>query len=238
MNVVDICSIVIIVLGALIGFKKGAIRGLVQLIGLISIVIVAYQFKGIFANIMIKYLPFFNFGGPLKDLYAINFLIYEGIAFVVIFVLLYCVLNILINLSGIIELLIGLTIILEIPSKILGAVIGAIESLVFVFVVAFVMLQFGPSQKYIMKSNFTKKIVERTPIVNAVFAKTIVASEEIYNTINDGENVEDKTEANLDIIRVVIRYGIASAPDVQIAINNGKLPGMENVVVASGDMNG
>ena len=238
MNVVDICSIVIIILGALAGFKKGAIKGLIQLIGLIAIVIVSYQFKGYFANIMIKYLPFFNFSGPLKDLYVINFLIYEGIAFVVIFILLYCVLNILINLSGIIDLLIKMTIILEIPSKIIGIVIGAIESLMFVFVIAFALLQVGPTQKYIMESNFTRKIVERTPIVNSVFAQGIVASEEIYNTIKESQDAENKTEANLNIIRSLVRFGVVDARDIQIAINANKLPGLSNVVVASGDING
>ena len=238
MNVVDICSIVIIILGALAGFKKGAVKGIIQLIGLIDFVIVSYQFKGYFANIMIKYLPFFNFSGPLKDLYAINFLIYEGIAFVVIFILLYCVLNILINLSGIIDMLIKMTIVLEIPSKIIGVIIGAIESLVFVFVIAFVMLQIGPTQKYIMESNFTRKIAERTPIVNRVFAQGIVASEDIYNTIKESQDAENKTEANLNIIRSLIRYGVVDARDIQIAINANKLPGLSNVVVASGDING
>ena len=232
MNVVDIISIVIIILGALVGFKKGAIKGLIELIGLVSIVIVAYQFKGVLANVLIKYLPFFNFGGALKDLYAVNFLIYEGISFAVIFILLYCLLNILINLSGIIDLLVKLTIVLELPSKIIGTILGAIEALVFVFTISFVMLQFGPTQKYIMESNFTIKIVERTPVVNAVFARTIVASEDIYHTIVNSKDVENKMEANLDIVRALIRYGIVDAPTVQYTIDNGKLH-MDNVVVAS-----
>ena len=232
MNVVDIISIVIIALGALIGFKKGAIKTLVQLVGLVSIVIVAYQFKGVLANVLIKYLPFFNFGGPLNGLYAVNFLIYEGVSFVVIFILLYCILNILINLSGILDLLVKLTIVFELPSKIIGAILGAVESLVFVFICAFVMLQIGPSQKLIMESNFTLKIVERTPVVNNVFAKTIVASEDIYNTVINSKDKEDKLDANLDIIRALIRYGVVDAKDVQTVIDSGKLH-MTNVVVAS-----
>ena len=238
MNVVDICSIVIIILGGLIGFKKGAVRGLVQLIGFISIVIVAYQFKGYFANIMIKYMPFFFFCGALKDLYAVNFLIYEGIAFTVIFVLLYCLLNILINLSGIIDLLVKANIVLEIPSKILGVLIGVIECWVFGFVVSFIMLQIGPSQKYIMESKFAYGVVVSTPIVNQVFARGIRASIDIYDIVEKSKDTENKTEANLDIIREVIRYGIVDARDIQIAINANKLPGLENVVVASGEING
>ena len=56
MGIVDICAIGIIILGALVGFKKGAIKSLVQLVGLVSIVVVAYQFKGILGNFFIKFM--------------------------------------------------------------------------------------------------------------------------------------------------------------------------------------
>ncbi|MBQ6841021.1 MAG: CvpA family protein [Bacilli bacterium] len=232
MGIVDIGAIVIILLGALIGFKKGAIKSLVQLIGLVAIVIVAYQFKGLLGNFFIKYLPFFNFGGALNELYAINILVYQGIAFVVIFVLLYCILNILINLSGILDLLVKMTIILELPSKIIGAILGAVEAIVFVFILAFALLQFGHTQKLVMESQYVLKIVERTPVVNEVFAKTIVASEEIYHSVKANQENGNMVEANLSIIRSLIKYGIVDAPVVQEAIDNGKLR-MENVVVAS-----
>lgn len=232
MNIVDIVSIVIIVLGALIGFKKGAIKGLVQLIGLVAIVICAFQFKGILGNFFIKHLPFFNFGGPLTDLYTFNFIVYEGIAFIVIFILLYCILNILINLSGILDLLVKMTIILEIPNKIIGTVLGMLEALVFIFVLAFGLLQFGPTQSYVMDSTVTKAIVERTPVVNDVFRSAIIASEEIYNTVDKYKESTNKLDANLDIIRALVKYGIVSSSDVQTAIDNGKLH-MDNVVVAS-----
>lgn len=232
MGIVDICAIGIIILGALIGFKKGAIKSLVQLIGLVAIVIVAYQFKGMLGNLFIKFLPFFNFGGALNELYAINILVYQGIAFVVIFVLLYCILNILINLSGILDLLVKMTIILELPSKIIGAILGAIEALVFVFILCFTLLQFGQTQKFIMESKYAIKIVERTPVVNEVFAKTIVASEEIYDAVKNHKESGNMVEANLEIIRSLIKYGVVDAQTVQQAIDDGKLR-MENVVVAS-----
>lgn len=232
MGIVDIGAIVIIILGALAGFKKGAIKSLVQLIGLVAIVIVAYQFKGILGNIFIKYMPFFNFGGSLNELYSLNILLYQGISFVIIFILLYCVLNILINLSGLLDLLVKLTIILELPSKIIGMILGAVEAIVFVFVAAFVMLQNPATQKYVMESKYALAIVERTPVVKEVFARTIVASEEIYHSVKKHQETGKMVEANLEIIRSLIKYGVVDAPTVQEAIDNGKLH-MPNVVVAS-----
>ena len=232
MGIVDICAIGIIILGALIGFKKGAIKSLVQLIGLVAIVIVAYQFKGYLGNFFIKVLPFFNFGGVLNELYSLNILLYQGIAFVIIFILLYCILNILINLSGFLDILVKLTIVLELPSKIIGAVLGAVEAIVFVFVLAFTMLQFGQTQKYIMESKYTLAIVEKTPVVQDVFKNTIAASQDIYKSVMEHQESGNTLEANLEIVRAVIRYNIASAEMVQEAIDNGKLR-MPNVVVAA-----
>ena len=232
MNYVDIICFAVIIIGALVGFKNGAIKSIISLVGFVAIIIISYQFKGLLANVFIKNLPFFNFGGILNEIYSINILVYEGISFVIIFILLYCILNIIIAFSGIIELLLKLTIILEIPSKIIGAIIGAVEGLFFVFLVSIIMMQFGQTQKYIMESKVAKTIVERTPIANNVFKQTIVASEEIYTAIDKHKDDKNKLDANLDIVRALIKYGIVSSKDVQSAIDNGKLH-MDNVVVAS-----
>lgn len=236
MTVVDIIALILIILGALLGFKKGAIKSLVQLIGLIAITIVAFQFKDNIGNLLIKHLPFINWGGTVDGLYSLNLLFYQSIAFIVVFVLLYCLLNILIDLSGIVEFLLKLTIILEIPSKILGAILGAVESLVFVFILGTCLLTFNQTQKYVMESKITIKIVERTPIVNMIFRTAIGASENIYKTVEDYRKADNKEairmETNLEIIRHLIKYEIVDAGLVQECINNGKLH-MDNVVVAS-----
>lgn len=236
MSIIDIIALVLIVLGALLGFRKGAIKSLVQLIGLVAITIVAYQFKDNVGNLLIKHLPFMNWGGAVEGLYSLNLLFYQSVAFIVVFILLYCLLNILIDLSGVIELLLKLTIVLEIPSKILGAILGAVESLVFVFILGVSLLCFNNTQKYVMDSNITRKIVERTPIVNMIFRTAIGAAENIYETLDDYKNADDKEaikmETNLEIIRTLIKYEIVDAKLVQNCIDNGKLR-MENVVVAS-----
>ena len=61
MKISEIVIIIIILLGALIGFKKGAIKEIFELVGTISIIIIAYLLKGYLASLLIKLLPFFNF---------------------------------------------------------------------------------------------------------------------------------------------------------------------------------
>lgn len=232
MTIVDIITLVLIGIGALVGFKKGVIRTFVQLIGIVSISIVAFQFKGVLGNVLIRNLPFFNFGGAVNELYSLNLLFYQGVAFVVIWVLMYCLLNILIDLSGIIDMLLKLTIVLAIPSKIMGAIIGAVEMIIFIFILGFSMLQFNHTQKFVMDSKVLRPIVERTPVVNAIFAPAIAASENIYDAVVKYKDTQNSLESNLEIIRALIKYQVVSDDIVQECIDNGKLR-MENVVVAS-----
>lgn len=232
MTVVDIIAIILIILGALFGFKKGAIKGLIQLIGLVSITIVAYELKDTIGNLLIKHLPFFNFGGKVGELYTLNLLLYQGIAFIVIFILLYCLLNILISVSGIIDLLLKVTVIFEIPSKIIGAVLGAVEAIFFIFVLGVTMLQFSQTSKYVMESKMVKPIVEKTPIVNMIFRTGIGAAENIYEEIDNYQETKDSRETNLAIIRILVKYDIVTDDLVQDCIDNGKLH-LDNVVVSS-----
>lgn len=232
MNLADFFVIFTILMGAIYGFKRGAIKGAVKLIGLVSIVIISYAYKGVIANFLIKYLPFFNFGGKLDGLYSLNFIVYNVLSFIVIFILLYCVLNIIIEISGFIDKLVKLTIIFELPNKIIGAIIGVIESLIFLFMVSFIMLNFSFSQKYIMESKFAKGIVERTPVVSKLFGNSIVACEKIYAAIEEYQTTKDATSANLAIIRTLIGYELVTSDEVNECIKNGKLH-LDNVVVAS-----
>lgn len=232
MTTVDIIALVIILLGALLGFKKGAIKSLVQLIGLVAIVIISFEFKDVIGNLLIKHLPFLNFGGRFNELYAINLIFYQAVSFIIVFILLYCLLNILIDLSGIIELLLKFTIIFELPSKIIGAILGGVEALFFVFVVGVSMIQMQHTQKYVMESKVLLPIVEKTPVVNRIFFPVINASENIYKAIENYQESGNMIEANLDIIRQLVKLDIVKADVVQECINNGKLH-MDNVVVAS-----
>ena len=141
MTILDAIIILFLLSGAVLGFKKGAIKSLVTLLGTIIVVVVAYYLKNPVANIIFDYVPFLNFAGSWEGLSTLNILLYEAIAYVIVFVVLWTVLSLIIKLSGIIEKILNATIILGIPSKIIGAVLGFVEALVFGFLILFVLLQ-------------------------------------------------------------------------------------------------
>ena len=231
MKISEIVIIIIILLGALIGFKKGAIKEIFELVGTVSIIIIAYLLKGYLASFLIKLLPFFNFKGYV-GLYSINFLIYDVISFIIIFVLLYCILNILINLAGFIDKLINLSVIFALPSKIIGLVLGMVNALVFVFLRCYIAMQIPHTQKYVMESKVSTSILERTPIVNVVCSKGILVSEDVYNKLlGYSFKEEDTQDMNLQIATSVAKYGLVDKTLIQEAINAGKL-NLEHVIIA------
>ena len=231
MKISEIVIIIIILLGALIGFKKGAIKEIFELVGTVSIIIIAYLLKGYLASFLIKLLPFFNFKGYV-GLYSINFLIYDVISFIIIFVLLYCILNILINLAGFIDKLINLSVIFALPSKIIGLVLGMVNALVFIFLLCYIAMQIPHTQKYVMESKVSTSILERTPIVNVVCSKGILVSEDVYNKLlGYSFKEEDTQDMNLQIATSVAKYGLVDKTLIQEAINAGKL-NLEHVIIA------
>ena len=231
MKISEIVIIIIILLGALIGFKKGAIKEIFELVGTVSIIIIAYLLKGYLASFLIKLLPFFNFKGYV-GLYSINFLIYDVISFIIIFVLLYCILNILINLAGFIDKLINLSVIFALPSKIIGLVLGMVNALVFIFLLCYIAMQIPHTQKYVMESKVSTSILERTPIVNVVCSKGILVSEDVYNKLlSYSFKEEDTQDMNLQIATSVAKYGLVDKTLIQEVINKGKL-NLEHVIIA------
>ena len=230
MNFVDIVIIACIAIGALLGWKKGVIKTLVQLIGMIAILIISYTFKDILADYLMNVMPFFNFAG-FDGISAINILMYELIAFIVIFIILYCVLNILLTLSGLIEKLLKLTIILAIPSKILGAIVGAIEGLVLAFIITFIMFHAGITTKAVYESASGVVVLERTPFIGQVMAKSTLALEDVSELLEkfEGERTEEtKKELNAQVLSILIHYNIVSKDSVQKLVDDKKLD-MENV---------
>lgn len=226
MNFVDIIIIVCLAVGALLGFKKGVIKTAVQLVGTIALIIVAYTFKDILANLLMSKLPFFNFGGVFTGISSINILFYELVSFVVIFILLYCVLNILISISGIIEKLLKITVILAIPSKILGAILGALEGLVFAFMLVFIMFQTNVTTKYVDDSYMGIILLERTPFIGQVMVKSTLAMEDIHELIKEFDGKNDKLsrdELNLQVLATLIHYNIVSKETAEQLIEDDKI---------------
>ncbi|MEG0977220.1 MAG: CvpA family protein [Bacilli bacterium] len=228
MNFIDIIIIVCLLVGAFLGFKKGVIKTLVQLIGMFAIIIISYTLKDMLAGFLIKVMPFFNFGGVFEGVTAINIIMYELISFIVIFVVLYCILNILISLSGMVEKLLKLTIVLAIPSKILGLIVGAIEGLVFSFLLIFILFHVGPTTKYVNDSSMGIILLERTPFIGQVMAKSTLALEEINDSIKSFDLKGDKKALNSQVVSTLIYYNLVDKDTIKKLIEDKKLD-LENM---------
>ena len=162
MTILDSILILFLLCGAVLGFKKGAIKSLVALVGIIALVVISYYLKNPIAELLFKYCPFVNFSGSWEGLITLNILLYESIAYILVFVVLYSILSIILKVSGIIEKLLTMTIILGIPSKIIGAVLGFLEAVFFSFIILFVLIQFNSTNKLVSESTQAKSIIKNT----------------------------------------------------------------------------
>ena len=223
MDIISVAVILVILLCGVLGFKKGVIKTGVQLIGTICVLIIAYALKDSVANLLMKYLPFFNFGGIFEGITAINILMYEMISFIVIFILLYCILNILLTLSGAVEKLLKFTIILAIPSKILGFILGLMEGVIFTYMILFVFLHLPQTENMVMDSKVALVVLERTPFIGSVALKTTLALEQINDIVTDLNDDTSRDEINFNVIHTLVYYKIISQEDVEELMNSGKL---------------
>ena len=219
----DSILILFLLLGAVLGFKKGAIKSLVALIGTIVVVVVAYYLKNPVAELLFDYCPFLKFGGAWTGLVTLNILLYEAIAYLLVFVLLSSILSLLIKVSGILETILKMTIILGIPSKIIGAVLGFLEALVFSFIVLFILLQFNATSKMVSDSTLARSIIDKTPIIGHMVNDTYKAIQDINKLQDKYKNDNNKDAYNAEILTIMLKYEVVTPEVTQKLINNKKL---------------
>lgn len=223
MTIVDAVVILFLLLGAVLGFKKGAIRSLVGLVGTIAVVVIAYYLKNPVADLLYNFVPFFDFSGNWQGLVTLNILLYESIAYVLVFVILYGLLSLILRLTGIIEKFLTMTIILGIPSKIIGAVLGFLEAVVFSFIILFVLLQFNGSHTFIRESTVAMSILDKTPLIGAMVNDTYDAIVEISDLQDKYKDSASKDEYNAEILGIMLRYHVVTPDTTRKLIDNGKL---------------
>lgn len=223
MNIISVAIILIVLLYVVLGFKRGVIKTGVSLVGTIAILVVSYVLKDIVASFLMKYLPFFNFGGVFEGITSINILMYDMISFIIVFIILYCLLNILLTLSGLIEKLLKLTVILAIPSKILGALLGLIEGILVSFLLCFVFLHLAPTEKYVMNSKLAIVLLERCPFIGRMTTSTTLALEDINNIVNDLKEDDNRSDANFKVLHQLIYWKVITVDEAQTLIDNKKI---------------
>lgn len=230
MNIIDIGIIVILLFGAIIGFKRGFTNELVRVVGFILIIIVAYLFKNPLSIFMYEHLPFLSFGF-LKGAAILNILLYEVIAFLIVFIILSVILKVLLMVTSVFEKLLTATIILGIPSKLAGAVIGFIHHYIIVFLILYAITLFGINASIINESKFKDQIVNNTPILSKILDDNVTVIEE-FKTLKEKYNDNNIATAdfNYQSMELFLKYKIISSESAKKLVDSGKIDskGIEN----------
>lgn len=233
MNIVDIIIIAFLLLGALVGWKQGFTKSLVNCVGYILIIIIAFLLKNPLSELMMTYLPFFDFFGAIKGITVLNIALYEILAFLIIFSLLLIVLKVLMVATSIFETILKFTIILGIPSKILGAILGFVKNYVITFMVLYILtLPMITGNEILNDSKFTKPILESTPALSLLADKTLKVANDFATLKDEYTSSSSSNEFNLETLDLFLKYDIVQKDTVQKLIDKGKIniDGVENVL--------
>lgn len=222
MNVVDIIILIALALGAVAGFKAGVIKKTSDFIGTFLIIILAFYLKNDLSVILYENLPFFNFGGFIKGVEALNILIYELLAFFVVFIVLLFILRIILLVTGIIEKILKATIILSIPSKLLGIIVGAIEMYVYVFLILVILTLPIFKLPYVRESKIANSMLNNTPILSPVAEEMVDIYGTVYTIITE-KNHKTNEELNEEILTFLIEKQAISKESVKKLVDQNKV---------------
>lgn len=223
MNIIDIVIILMIILGGLIGWKKGFFKQTVSTIGTIIVFILAFYLKNPLAEFISLLLPFFDFGGVFKGITVLNIILYQLISFIIILAILTVVLNVLIKVTGIVEKILKFTIILGIPSKILGFIVGLIESYVIIFVVLFFITQPAFNFKMLNESKITPKILESTPVLSNIAGQMVNTVNDLYSLGDKYNSEADSNQFNKEALDIMLKHKIITVDYIEKLIDKNKI---------------
>ena len=214
MNIIDIIVILLIAFFAYLGMKRGFVKSVVTLVGLVLVFVLSYFLKNPIADWLCLNLPFFNFTGSFKGATILNVIFYQIVAFMIMFSILMIAYHVTVRLSGIVERLLKMSFILAIPTKIGGLIVGILEG-VFVSLIAIVVLSL-PILKFdlIENSAIRNYLYNVSPIVGNITGSMNESVDEILELKEKFYNEENKEDFNLGSLDVMLKH---SAMKVSLA---------------------
>lgn len=222
MNVVDVIIIALLILGGVAGFKAGVIKKLTDFIGMFVVIILAFYLKNYISVIMYENLPFFNFFGLINGIDALNILLYEVIAFLVIFIALLFVLKVVLMLTGLVEKILKATVILSIPSKLFGIVVGVIEMYVYLFLILVIVSLPIFDSSFLKDSKMNNFILNNTPVLSGVSEEIIDIYGDVYNIIDNRKNKTNE-QLNEEILKVLIDKKVVTKESAKKLVDKNKI---------------
>lgn len=223
MDVIDMIILIVLAFGALLGFKRGFTKELVSFVGFILVVIVSFALKDTVSVWFYQHLPFFKFGGVLKGVTALNILVYEVLAFLIVFSLLMILLKVALFATGILERIFDFTIILGFFSKILGALLGLVENFIVVFIVLYVLSLPFFNFNILNNSKLGKDILQKTPFLSRMVEKSVNVFSEFAELKDKYESSGTAAEFNYETMDLFLKYKVISVENTEMLIKKDKL---------------
>lgn len=230
MNVADIIILIALALGAVVGFKAGVIKKTADFLGTFIIIILAFYLKNDLSVLLYENLPFFNFGGFIKGIEAINILLYEAMAFFVVFIALLFILKVILIVTGLIEKILKATVILSIPSKLLGIVVGAIEYYVYIFLILVVLTLPIIKLPYVRESKIADFMLNNTPILSGISKEMIDIYGSVYNIVEE-KDIKTNEELNEDILELLIDKQVITKESAKDLVEKNKIHINDNSII-------
>lgn len=223
MNLVDVIIILVIGLGAVLGFKRGVFKQAVESLGGLAALILSLIFMRPLAMFLIDIGPTFNFRGMLSGISSINVLAYNFIAFLILIIIFSILLRILLIVADAIERVLKATILLAIPSKILGAILGMFEHYLLVFILLFILTLPIFNFRIINEAGLTSRILGGTPIVSSVASATIDTFNDVYDMSEELSNDSNRIKLDEKVLKIMISNNLISQEKAEELYEKGKI---------------
>lgn len=223
MNYIDIVIILIFLLGAVVGYKRGAIQQAISFFGFIIVVVLAFLLKNPVSYYLYTNLPFFNFSGILSGITVINILVYEVVAFFAVFGVLYLILRIIGLFSKLLDKLLSSTILLSVPFKIVGALLGVIENYFVAFLVLYILSLPFFNIEILKESKLRNDILDKTPILNKYVEGTVKVGREFWNVAEKYTSEYDSDKLNLETLDLMLKYKVTDVKSIDILVDKNKI---------------
>ena len=224
LNIIDIIIILLIISGACLGFKRGLTKEVVCFAKFALSIIIAFLLKNPLSKLMYEHLPFFDFGGIFKGVSAINIILYEFIAFLLVLGIIMVIFRILLLATTIFEKILNTTIILSFPSKILGMIVGIIHYYLITFILLFVFtLPVFKFDDLMTDSKLREPIITKTPVLSDLVDDTVNIINEFNELGVKYKKETDSNQFNLDTIDLFLKYDIITVEAIETLNEKDKL---------------
>lgn len=223
-SLIDVIIIFSLLLGFLVGYRRGVVRQGVLTLGILLVVTLSFLFKNPLSMMLYKHLPFYTIG-LLKNYSILNILLYELISFFLLFSLFTVILAIIVKISGVVEQIVRFTIILAVPSKILGGVMGVIENYIICFIVLLVVTMpiFSFStEDFVSDSKLKDIILTKTLVLSNISGGLIDSINSINDLLENKEKIGTK-KFNCKTLDIFIKNEIVSEDSVDYLKKSNKI---------------